>query len=137
MALGATTEPEKGPLCAVLAECLDDPNRNVRLYATEALGRLRCRDAVPHLDECLQDADRLARRYASGALANIHHRAAVPALFRALADPDKSVFNDGVRGLRAVVDERDLDHLQAVIASVGFVRRRKLRRLESSVRERS
>lgn len=134
MALGAATE--SGTLCAVLAECLDDENRNVRLYAAEALGRLRCREAVPQLSERLDDADPLTRRYASGALAKIRHRSAIPALLRAVADRDKSVFNDGVRGLRAVIDERDLDDLQALAATAGFVRRRKLRRLQSTARER-
>lgn len=137
MALGAATEPERESLCAVLVECLDDPNRNVRLYATEALGRLRCRSAVPQLAARLQDSDRLTRRYASGALAEMRHHSAVPALLRAVADRDKSVFNDGVRGLQKVMDKHDLDGLQALIASAGFVRGRKLRRLESSIRKRS
>ena len=132
-ALGAAKEPEK--LCPVLADCLDDENRDVRLYAAEALGRLRCRDAVPQLTGRLDDADALTRRYASGALAKMRHRSAIPALLRAAADQDKSVFNDGVRGLRAVIDERDLDDLQVLIARAGFVRGRKLRRLQSMVRE--
>ena len=137
LALGAATEPEKGSLCTTLAECLGDPHRNVRLYAAEALGRLRCRDAVPLLAERLENTDRLTRRYASSALAAIRHRSAVPALFRALVDRDKSVFNDGVRGLRTVMDQRDLDDLQPVIESAGFRRGRKLRRLKSAVLERS
>lgn len=134
MALGAAEESEK--LCPVLADCLDDEHRDVGLYAAEALGRLRCRDAVPQLAERLNDGDPLTRRYASGALAKMRHQSAIPALLRAVADQDKSVFNDGVRGLRAVIDERDLDDLQPLIAAAGFVRRRKLRQLQSTVRER-
>jgi HEAT repeat protein len=134
MALGATKESDKGRLCDVLTSCLDDDDRNVRLYAAHSLGRLICRDAVSRLASQLDDQDTLTQRYAAEALANLRHRSAIPALCQAVAKPDRSVSNYGLRGLAAVVDERDLDELGALAGSVGFMRRRKLRRLQDSVR---
>lgn len=134
MALGATTESDKAPVCDVLTSCLDDPNRNVRLYAAHALGRLRCRDAVSHLEAQLDDQDTLTQRHAAEALANIRHRSAIPALCRAVVKPDRSVYNYGLRGLAAVADERDLADLGTLASSIGLLRRRKVRRLEKSIR---
>ena len=122
IALGATTESEKPPLCDVLASCLDDDDRHVRLYAARALGRLRCSDAVPRLTAQLDDEDTLTQQYAAWALADLRHRSAIPALCRAVAEPDRSVFYWGLRGPAAVVDERDLDAFGARASSVGFVR---------------
>ncbi|MDP2710007.1 MAG: HEAT repeat domain-containing protein [Solirubrobacteraceae bacterium] len=133
-ALGATMESDKESLCEVLTSCLDDDDRNVRLYAAHSLGRLRCLDAVSSLASQLDDQDTLTQRYATEALANLGHRSAIPALGRAVMKPDRSVFNYGVRGLAAVVDDRDLDSLGTLASAVGLMRRRKLRRLEGLVR---
>lgn len=133
-ALGATTESDRGPLCDVVTSRLDDDDRDVRLYAAHALGRLRCVSAVMQLALQLDDHDTLTQRHAAEALANVRHRSAIPALYRAVAKSDRAVFSYGLRGLAAVVDERDLDELAALTSSVGFMRRRKLRRLVNSVR---
>jgi HEAT repeat protein len=59
---------------------LKDENRDVRLYAAEALGKLRAVTTVPALIQALQDPEKEVRECASGALEEIGTREAKAAL---------------------------------------------------------
>jgi len=67
----------------------DDPNRHVRGEAVEALGKLRAKEAVPHIIPVLTDV--FSRDEAERALLNIDRKVVVKALIDALEADDEDI----------------------------------------------
>ncbi len=123
------------PATPRLIECLDDPHPHVVAWSAEALGRIGSRDAVPRLAEVLDHEKDTPRIYAAQALRHINHRSGVPALIRALEDPSRAVFTEAREALEALAQPEDRVALERAASRIGHLRRRKLKRLLSRLRE--
>ena len=82
---GDIGDGKAGPLLrAVLSEC-DDPSLRSRI--AEALGKIRCREAIPDLLACLSDPDDWVRRASVEALSSLGAEEHAEDLIRLLNDP--------------------------------------------------
>ena len=68
----ATAEAQEHPAFSILADLLFDFDRDLRLAAAEALGRLREKSAQPILAAAVHDDDRLVQQAAQTALAALN-----------------------------------------------------------------
>ena len=68
----AAAEAQEHPAFSILADLLFDFDRDLRLAAAEALGRLREKSAQPILAAAVHDDDRLVQQAAQTALAALN-----------------------------------------------------------------
>ena len=88
-----------------------DPDKDVRLAATEALGKISDPKAVKSLLKALSDPDIDVSRTAAEALVKIRDPRVVKLLLRDLVDPDKDVrlaAAEALKGLGELTEERQL-----------------------------
>ena len=82
-----------------MIQLLRDRHWEVRVEATEALGRLKSSEALPPLLGCLRDDDKEVRAEAARALGQLGDPGGVEALVNALVEPDVGVRQAAVRAL--------------------------------------
>jgi HEAT repeat protein len=89
--LGLTGDDATEEICLVLADALKDPDRDVRQFAAQSLGKIgpAAKLLLPALIETLKDEDQLVRVHAANALSLIdptHSAEAIPVLNSAKVD---------------------------------------------------
>jgi len=103
------------PAVELLIGVLHDPNTRVRWYATQVLGAIGDRRALPSLQEAARDTEpevRIAAVIALGALGDV---AAEPVLITALKDADPEVGGAAARALRGTQNPAAIDPLLALV----------------------
>jgi HEAT repeat protein len=95
---------------------LRDPNRDVRVHATRALGRLGDPRAVVPLITVLHDSTSLVQGSAISALGRLGDLGAVDPLIAILQHPDTSLRSSAAAVLGALGDSRAVDPLIAALA---------------------
>ncbi len=95
---------------------LASPHKTLREATAEALGELRCREAIPALERALKrDADEFVRLAALQAIVDIDPDNARPYLEIGLSDPYPPLRLTALRNLAPQMDERDLPILRQLL----------------------
>ena len=95
-----------------LVEALrNDPNKNVRMYAAGAFGKLKDKGAIEPLTKALNDREPIVRHWAANALGVIGHGHAVSPLLTALKDKEAMVRWAAAWSLGEIGDARALEAL--------------------------
>ncbi len=88
-----------------LLKALEDSNKDVRMYAAEALGKISSETAIPGLLKALEHSDVYVRWKAAEALGNIGSETAIPGLLKALEHFDWFVRREAAAALGKIGSE--------------------------------
>jgi HEAT repeat protein len=107
-----------------LRAALNDPSKQVQMWAMRSLGELRDRECLDVLIGNLQDDDSGMRTYAAGALGQIGDQRATEPLIAVLRDPQRTVCLSVIRALVELRDPRAVDALRLASEETSALRRR-------------
>ena len=108
------------PAVEPLISCLKGIDREVRLHAAKALGKIGDSRAVEALLACLKDEDFVLRRYTAKALGRIGDSRAVEPLLACLKDKNGDVRDSATIALGLIGDNRAVEPLISCLKDYDF-----------------